>query len=319
MQSFLTKYGILDGADRYSTFENGQLESICLDREYKLNTSVGILIPRYTDFTGRRKNTKCLSFYPSGEIKSIDLQEQTSINTPIGVIDAELITFYENGAIKRIFPLNGAINGMWSEEDESELVKNICIQLLNTTFNLKINSIYFYPEGSVKSISLFPGKTTSVPTPFGIIEIRNGFSLSKDGHLLTLEPASPYKIRTFLGILHAYDSSAIGIHADKNSLVFDPSDNKISELVTSTDIIKITDTSGKIHYFSPTFVESSINDEGTELIPLRIKFNSETVTFSGQDEQKINISDIIDIKLSSIPLVTSECTDCASCGKCGII
>ena len=316
MQSFSTNYGNLNNVPRYSIYENGNLDSVCLDSEHKLNTSIGILIPRFEDFTGRRKNTKCLLFFESGELKSIDLQEQTPVNTPLGVIAAELITFYKNGSIKRIFPLNGAINGMWLESDEAELAKKIPFTILNTNFNLKVNSIFFYLDGNVKSVSFFPGETTSVPTPLGVIETRIGFSFLNDGSLHSLEPDSPYEIETPIGILHAYDSSAMGIHADQNSLIFDGSDYKVLELVTSTDIIKITDQSGKIHYLAPLYVESSTSIEATELIPLKVRFDNETITFTCLDEFTIRISDIVDIKLSSIPLVANECTDCATCGKC---
>ncbi|SEW15993.1 toxin-antitoxin system YwqK family antitoxin [[Clostridium] fimetarium] len=316
MQSFSTKYGNLNNVTRYSLHENGQLDSLCLDSEHKLNTSIGILIPRFQDFTGRRKNTKCLLFYPSGTIKSIDLQEPTAIPTPIGVIEAELVTFYENGSLKRIFPLNGAVNGMWLETDEAELMKRITFNMLNRSFHLKVNSIFFYPDGKVKSVSFFPGETASVPTPFGIIETRIGFSFLSDGRLRSLEPESPYAIETPIGLLHAYDSSAMEIHADQNSLIFDSTGNKVAELVTSTDIIKITDQAGKIHYLAPSYVESSTSIEETELVPLNVKFDSETITFSCLDAFTIKISDIASIKLSSIPLISNECTDCATCGKC---
>ena len=316
MQSFSTKYGNLNNVTRYSLHENGQLDSLCLDSEHKLNTSIGILIPRFQDFTGRRKNTKCLLFYPSGDIKSIDLQEPTTIPTPIGVIEAELVTFYENGSLKRIFPLNGAINGMWLETDEAELMKRITFNMLNRNFHLKVNSIFFYPDGKVKSVSFFPGETASVPTPFGIIETRIGFSFLSDGRLRSLEPEIPYAIETPIGLLHAYDSSAMGIHADQNSLIFDSTGNKVAELVTSTDIIKITEQSGKIHYLAPSYVESNTSIEETELVPLNVKFDSETITFSCLDAFTIKISDIASIKLSSIPLISNECTDCATCGKC---
>ncbi len=317
MKSFSTKYGILNDVSRYSTHDNGELDSLCLHSENIIDTPIGSLIPRYKDYSGRRKNVKCLSFYPKGSIKSIDLQEQTDINTPIGIIAAELITFYENGAINKIFPLNGSINGMWSEEDEIELARTIAFNLLNTDFNLKINSFSFYPSGTIASISFYSGLTASVPTRYGIIETRIGFSLTESGNLLTLEPNSPYEIDTPIGILHAYNANAVGIHADRNSLVFDPYTHIVSELATSTDIIKITDNTGNLHYLAPSFVESSLIDGENELVSLKIKFNKESITFSCLKEFTINMNDIANIKLSSIPMVTSNCTDCSTCRKCG--
>lgn len=319
MNSFITKYGTINDVSRYSTYDNGALDSLCLDSEIKIATALGTFIPRYEDFTGRRKNTKCLSFYRSGIVKSIDLQEQTEISTPIGPISAELITFYEDGAIKKVFPLNGAINGMWSEEDEVGLAPIISLHLLNTNFNLKINCITFYPTGSVANISFYSGVTALIPTTYGPLETRVGFSLTESGDLLSLEPISPCEINTPLGVLHAYDANAIGIHADRNSLVFDSSTNTVTELVTSTDIIKITDTTGKFHFLAPSFIKSNLVDDETEIIPLKIKFHKDSVTFLSLKEITISLNEIADIQLESIPLLHSSCTDCSTCGKCGTL
>lgn len=318
MQRFSTNLGTLNDVSRFYTYENGELDSLCLDSEHKLHTSVGTLVPRYKDFTGRRKTTKCLSFYPTGKIKSIDLQDQTSIPTPLGDIDAELVTFYENETIKRIFPLNGVMNGMWSESDEAELAHSISFHLLDADFNLKINNIFFYSNGNVKSVSFFPGETAFIPTPYGNVKTRIGLSLSEDGSLLTLEPAIPFEIKTPIGILHAFDSNAVGINADRNSLVFNTNHN-ITEIVTSTDIIKLTDRMGKLHYLTPVFVESMIHFDEKELLPLKIIFSSTSVTFTTTDQFTINLDDIVKIELSTIPLVSNECTDCASCGKCSSV
>jgi antitoxin component YwqK of YwqJK toxin-antitoxin module len=317
MNSFLTKYGNINDVSRYSTYANGALDSLCLDNEIEITTSIGTLIPRYEDLTGRRKNTKCLTFYQNGNLKSIDLQEKTTIHTPIGPIACELITFYENGNIKKIFPLNGAINGMWSEEDEIELAPNISLNLFNTSFNLKMNCITFYPTGRLANISFYTGVTPLIPSTYGPIETRIGFSLTESGNLLSLEPNKPCEVNTPLGILHAYDANAIGIHADRNSLIFNPNENNVSELVTSTDIIKITDTTGKFHFLAPTFVESSLVDGETEIIPLKIKFSKDAVTFIGTKEITLSFNDMADIQLSTIPLLHSTCTDCSTCGKCG--
>lgn len=317
MNNFTTQYGALSEISSYSTYKNGQLNSLRLECENKIDTSIGILIPRYRDNTGRRKITKCLSFYPSGNIKSIDLQEQTSISTPLGNIDVELVTFYENGAIKRIFPRNGALSGFWSEEDEAQLCKAMSFSLLNTTFNIKINSIFFYRDGNVKSVSFFPGETALVPTPCGEINTRIGISLSANGNIMTLEPAAPVEVNTPIGVLHAYNSNALGIHADRNSLVFDG--KNISELISSTDIIKIIDKKGTPYYLSPSFAVSSTDPDKNELVPMKILFHANYVTFFTSCEFTIDYIDIADITINTMPLFCNECTDCASCGKCNSI
>ncbi len=317
MSNFTTQYGILSEVSSYTTHENGQLDSLRLECENKLNTPIGILIPRYQDNTGRRKITKCLSFYPSGNIKSIDLQEQTTISTSLCNIDVELVTFYEDGSLKRIFPRNGALSGFWSEEDEAQLYKTHSFSLLETNFNLKINSILFYRNGNVKSVSFFPGETAFVPTPCGDINTRIGFSLSTNGNILTIEPAAPVEVITPIGVLHAYNSNALGIHADKNSLVFDG--KNILELVSSTDIIKIADKKGIPYYLSPSFTVSSTDPDNNELVPMKVLFHSNYVTFITSCEFTIDYIDIADITINTMPLSCNKCTDCSSCGKCSSI
>ncbi|PYG87110.1 hypothetical protein LY28_02493 [Ruminiclostridium sufflavum DSM 19573] len=315
MDDLKTKYGILKGVSAYSTYENGQINSVCIESENKLDTLIGTLIPRYQDYTGRRKSTSCLTFYKSGSVKSIDLQQQTAVSTPVGFIEAELVTFYENGSVKRIFPLNGALSGYWSEEDEAGLCKELSFNLLNKSFNLKINGIFFYPDGAVKSVSFFPGETAFIPTPSGEIKARIGISLSEAGSISSLEPSAPAEINTPIGVLHAYASNALGIHADKNSLVFE--DSLLRELTSSTDIIKITDKADNVHYLSPGFVKSSIDPDKKALLPMKIIFNSNSAVFITSDELTIDYKDIKDIRISTMPLYTNECTDCTSCGKCG--
>lgn len=51
----------------------------------------------------RRREREKVSFYRSGAIKAVYLNEQIRIETWYGEISAELITFYEDSTIKRIF------------------------------------------------------------------------------------------------------------------------------------------------------------------------------------------------------------------------
>jgi len=106
-----------------------------------------------------KKQLAVLSFYKSGNIKSISLEQQTEISTPIGIFPAELVTFYEDGSINSLFPLNGQISGFWSEEEEGELAQKYHFSFPFGDFYAKIIGLRFYPDGRVRSLILWPNET----------------------------------------------------------------------------------------------------------------------------------------------------------------
>ncbi|MCL2260583.1 MAG: hypothetical protein FWC15_04410 [Fibromonadales bacterium] len=211
--------GIFAGVESHSCYPSGELEGVKLSEKNMLVTHVGELIPAYTE-THRRKNKFSVKFYKSGTIKAIALNEVQEIQTPIGEFPAEAVTFFETGELKRFFPLDGQIGGMWSEEEEKKLAIPLSFDLPFTSFTAIISGVAFYQSGNIRSITLFPGETVQIATKFGNIPTRNGFSLYESGNLESLEPAELTVIKTPTGPINAYDPDAVGINADVNSLVF---------------------------------------------------------------------------------------------------
>jgi hypothetical protein len=217
--------GVFAGVDSYACYESVELEGIKLSDKNMLVTHVGELIPFYTE-THRRKNKYSVEFHKNGMVKAVALNEIQEIETPIGEFTAELVTFYETGELKRFFPLDGKISGMWSEKEEKALAIPLTFDFPFTSFTALINGIAFYKSGNIRSITLFPGEKIPIATEYGEIPARNGFSLYESGKLESLEPAIPFAIQTPAGPVKAYNKNAIGVNADINSLVFDE-DGKI--------------------------------------------------------------------------------------------
>ena len=212
--------GVFAGVESYACYPGGELEGVKLSEKNMLVTHAGELIPFYTE-THRRKNKFSVEFYKDGMIKAIALNEVQEIQTPIGEFPAELVTFFETGELKRFFPLDGKVSGMWSEQEEKTMAIPLSFDLPFVSFTAIISGVAFYQSGNIRSITLFPGETVRIATNYGEIPTRNGFSLYESGKLESLEPAEPTVIRTPTGSLNAFDPDAVGINADVNSLVFD--------------------------------------------------------------------------------------------------
>jgi hypothetical protein len=212
--------GVFAGVDSYVCYPSGELEGVKLSEKNMLVTHVGELIPFYTE-THRRKNKFSVEFHKNGMIKAVALNEIQEIETPIGEFPAELVIFYETGELKRFFPLDGKISGMWSEKEEKALTIPLTFEFPFTSFTALINGIAFYKSGEIRSITLYPGERIPISTEYGEIPTRNGFSLYESGKLESLEPAIPFLIQTPNGPHRAFNPNAIGVNADVNSLVFD--------------------------------------------------------------------------------------------------
>ena len=114
-----TRYGALAGISNSMTYKDGSLKSCMLNAENRIQTPVGEIIPQYrVAELGERqkKHRSSLSFFESGQIKSASLDRMMPLQTPIGVFKTEFVTFYEDGSVNRLFPLNGHIDGYWSEK-----------------------------------------------------------------------------------------------------------------------------------------------------------------------------------------------------------
>lgn len=310
-----TIYGDLKGISLLEYHEEGTIKGCMLNEYNEIQTSVGILIPSYQNDGVRGKYINSLMFYNNGNLKSIALQDISNINTRIGSMTAEYITFYKNGAVKRIFPLNGKLTGYWSEENEYELAIVQEISLSFGKVKAKVICVLFYETGSIKSITLWPKDRTLVNTVYGVIHVRVGLSVYDNGKLKSLEPSKPISIQTPIGIIMAYDSEANGINGDCNSLNFHEN-GSIKSLVTSTDTIIVENKNKDSFRFEPGLRSSLFHEDKMDIVPLDIEFFSDNVRFNRKEENTFKISNYDFKIIKNSRMASKNCNSCEGCNGC---
>lgn len=312
MFSYVTKYGELKEISQYSTYTDNQLRDCVINKRSELITPLGILVPQYEHTGIRRKHTYSVSFFPGGTISRIALQEQTTVETPIGKLPAELITFYENGSIKKLFPLNGHISGYWSEDDEYNLAEEFFFDFPFGSIKTRIIGICFYENGAVRSLTLWPNEVITINTPIGEQRVRIGFSLYHDGSLQSFEPARPINVMTPIGLINCFDANASGISGDKNSLNF-YEDGNIKALITSSTKITVTENNNIAKAYYPAYVREMYESE-LYFRPLEIDFAKDKIRFNKQDEY---IMEKCSFKVEPCEKqLQNSCSNCSSCRQC---
>ena len=202
--------------------EKGNLISAMFLQAEKIKTSYGELVPAFeADFSVRKKYRNAIEYYENGNIKSIYLHKITKISTLAGTFDAELITFYPEGNIKRIFPLYGQISAYWSEKDEFNLSREEEILVGQKKIKCYPRCIYFYPSGKVKSITIWADSELTFNTRYGKVRTNIGASFYEDGHLESIEPTADTVINVEGEKIHPFYPWGNHIHADNNSMKFD--------------------------------------------------------------------------------------------------
>lgn len=311
----LEKYGKLEGIAYLETYPDGSPKACTLDEKNLIKTPIGTLIPSYGPPRPRKRESIALEFFQNGNIKSIDLNESVEAKTPLGILSVERISFYENGNIHRFFPLNGQIDGYWSEEEESKLATPIDFDLAIGTFSVKVISICFYENGSLKSLTLWPGESIELLSPDGLVYIRNGLALYENGSLKSFEPARPEPINTPIGIIIAYDSNAQGVNGDENSVNYDNHGNLLS-LVTLNSGISLT-TGDKKTIVKPLMKRGKIDPERFFPEPMKVTFSEDQVIIT----QDTDI--VVDLKKSEVKAIiiddpaSTACGNCSECSHCG--
>lgn len=316
MESINTKYGTLKNLTYVKYYEDGNIKEATCCSLNKLQTPYGIFIPKYEYGEERSKHIPSINFYNSGSLKKIYLEKQTDVVTPIGALPAEFITFYESGSIKRIFPLNGKITGYWSEKDEYNLAEEIEIDVSVGKLKEKVISIYFYESGSIKSITFWGKDDIKINSPLGNVSVRIGISFYEDGSLKSFEPLKPTKLDTEIGTIMAYDTQAIGIHGDSNSVKFS-NQGKVQSLITSTDIIEVVSGGGEKKIYKPLLKQSVIDENFMEIVPLNVEFYEDKVKFSSGIHHSFSAEYVVNkfnffIKSSSLE-ENSPCSGCTGC------
>lgn len=313
-----TNYGILTGETGVEYHPNGSLKQCILEERCALNIQFGVLVPKYEVTEARTKNRNAVEFYESGVLKSIYLQQKTAIPTPIGQIEAELITFYENGAIHRLFPLFGQISGFWSEEEEKKLAQNIIIDMPGLHVQNKISCICFYMNGAVKSISLYGGETVTVVNNEVAYNARIGIAFYESGRIKSLEPSIHSVVKTPIGVIFAYNNDPIGIHGDDNSLKFNEG-GSIQKVTTVASYIEMKDKNGKLTEVKAMKKPSMLELDKYVIVPISIEFYEEKIEVTDSDKCK-KCYDYADYNISSFYneeyQFENTCTDCSSCSGC---
>jgi hypothetical protein len=303
-----------------------------LNQENRIATPVGEVVPQYeTAAFGERqkKHRSSIDFFQNGQIKSVALNEQLPIRTPLGTIKAELVTFYEDGAINRIFPLNGLIDGFWSETNERGMTETMEFELPVGRIGAKAISIHFYPDGKVKSLTVWPGETFTVDTPVGPIRSRAGLSLYPDGALRSVEPVAATTIPTPVGPIKAFDPDIIGMHADQNSVQFHP-DGSLAAVKTIHTGIRAVDQAGTETILQPHEAESYIDPSQMRTVPMTLGFTPGEVTIEARKPYRLSLLDSTFSTFEMQRVLRETCVDCpedetccqnggdgGNCGSCG--
>lgn len=252
----------------YTVNERNEIECGC-----------GILVPQYSEDDVRRKYNGSVSYSKDGRMLSVSLEERTDVDTPLGHMTAEFLTFHDTGEIKRVFPVNGRISGYWSEQDERELCPVTDFDFPFSRFKARIINVCFYRSGSVRSLTLWPGEIIEIDSPCGRLHVKNGFSLYENGKMRSLEPANPVRVMTPIGEMTAFDPMALGINADRGSLVFDTDGNVISMRTVSDRVM--VESSGSALTMSPRIERSMTSDDEWVTVPMRMDFTADGILFDG--------------------------------------
>lgn len=297
------------------TFEDGSISECTLDKYNEVETSYGTFVPHYERADIRSKDNRSLSFFRDGSVKSINLEGQTRILTSIGEYNAELITFYQDGSLNSVFPLNGQIGFSWSEEEEGKLATPYHFSFSFAEFSAKIIALRFYPNGSLKCLVLWPGEIIEVSTKYGIIPVRIGFKLYESGTIESLEPATVVSLNTLIGEIKAYDTLANGVDAGKNSLSF-YEDGTLKSVATCGKIfIKNKETGIYENFISKSNL--GLTDDDYYLVPIKITFEDNIVVITdGEKEATYQIENYEFFFYYEEDFHKKECYgDCSQCSS----
>lgn len=279
MPTFKTPLGSITAMDQAEFYPTGTLKSCVAIDASPLVTEYGILVPQFSSHSERKRQLPCMSFHENGKLNVLPLEEQAVITTPLGEFPAEKVTFHPDGSVKRIFPLDGCLSGFWELSDEIKLAKPIRVETPCGPVEQLIISLYFGPQGNLRSLTFWPGERLKVQSPVGPMTVRIGISFYDAGQIKSIEPAMPVAVKTPIGNIVAYDPDAHGISGDKNSLRFDESGN-VTSLVTVTSSFDISEPDGSVQTIEAPMRTNAVDGETLEPSPVTVTFKDNVVTFS---------------------------------------
>ena len=314
-----TDYGVLTGIKGAVFYSDGKLKECMTDEKNIIKMPFGEVVPLFSKSDARTKYRNSLAFYNTGKLKSIYLEDAVKVPTKYGEISAELLTFYGDGSIHRIFPLYGQISGYWTEENEYDMAEKVSYNFGGLALENKLSGLCFYESGKIKSITLYPKETVDVYINDFKAKARLGISFYESGSIKSFEPAFPLELNTPFGKCLAYDIDPLGISGDTNSLSF-YEDSRLKDITTSTDKVEIVRENKDKIIIKPEKVSSLLNPEKTVIMPIKLNFYGESCMIEDSFGNIINASADAD-KIKILPGVfefgSEDCIgECDSCDKC---
>ncbi|MEC9486716.1 MAG: hypothetical protein UMU76_04325 [Prosthecochloris sp.] len=276
MNSVTTQFGELHHTDFRDLYATTRTDGCLVKAHNTLDTPYGTLVPMYSGEDQGRRPLKPLSFYKNGALKSLPLQSQTLLDTPAGRIPAELVLFYPSGALKKVFPLDGRLSGFWSWQNELKLAEELDLGTPAGNLSTKLISITFYERGAVKSLTMWPGQTTAIMTPYGETDVRKGIAFYENGAVRSFEPLRKTTLPTPLGMMVAYDNEPNGIHGDINSVELSP-DGLVTALSTIDNEVEVIFPDGNSVTFTPGVKNNVCGDERKVSTPMKLRFENSCV------------------------------------------
>ena len=276
--------------------DDGAVESVQPLEPIQIETALGPLVPiHHVEDHGRKKLTP-VKLHKNGRVKSMSLQDATLVRTPLGDIPAELVTFYESGAARRVFPLNGKLSGYWTEQNEYKLARTLSIPTPIGVLAVKPLYIQFYETGELKSILMWPKEKVIIDTPVGKMKIRKGVSFHRNGALASCEPDTPVPIETPLGTIEAHDPDPDGL-TEHMSLQFTDTGG-LAGLSTTRTVVNSVD-GGRNYSFAPAVRRSMCSDNAFTVSPLKIAFRDDVYAFRNGRIPIGEVSALADFSLAS--------------------
>lgn len=319
----MSLFSALHGVTSVTAAQDGTVQGCMLCERNEVDTVCGRLVPKWQEENVRRKHIPSVSFFPDGSMRSLYLDKQTVIATPIGPYPAEFLTFYPSGALCRLFPVNGKLSGYWSQEDESALCPELDFRLFCGAFKAKMISLHFYESGALRSFALWPGEWVVLRTNVGVLPVRGGAAFYEGRELESVELAHPLPVETPVGVLNAFDCTALCIHGDINSLgIF--KNGGMHTVSTSSDQVEVILPDHTYVTYAPVQVPDPLLEDHIITIPLRLTFEDGQVTLdNGQEKGTYSMAEccfrtITGDGSSAFTLRQSPmtCGDCATCNLC---
>ncbi|WP_051307290.1 hypothetical protein [Desulfomicrobium escambiense] len=310
MPTITTPYGPVEALPGAEFHPDGSVRSCIPAIACPLITPLGVLVPQFTANTQRKRHLPAMLFYPGGRLRNLPLEEQTVVPTPLGLLPAEQVTFFESGALKRLFPLNGTLSGFWTQEDEAALAAPLALDTPLGPVETAVISLNFSGQGGLRSLTLWPSRTLEVPCPLGAVTARIGVSFYDSGAIRSLEPAAPTAVTTALGPLMAFDADAVGISGDSNSLRFRENGSLLG-LVTAAHAFDVVQENGRVRRIEPPLRRNPCDGQSLEVGPLALEFASGRVSIGRPGQPKISaaVTDVTAVPFHQpLPSMQRLCT-----------